>query len=639
MLPRALSLLGLAALTLSRSFVPPPPQSFGVIGENATFDYVVIGGGTAGLVMAARLSQGGRSVAIVEAGGFYEQGAGNISTIPSNSVWYAGAAPNDTDPAIDWGFVTAPQAGVSLRPSGQGMANRRLHYARGKCLGGSSARNYFTYMRATRQAYERWAREVDDPGYSLDQFALYMQRSIHFTPADNEQRAPNASVPDASDAFCSSDGPLQVSIPPWANPFSSFVKRAWEQLGIPPIRDFVTGRLQGVQYNMNTIDPADQSRSSSESAFLQLALTGGSSRLYNQTLAHRILFEGTTATAVLVQTDGIEYVLSARKEVILSAGAFQSPQLLMLSGIGPAATLQQHEIPVVSALPGVGQNMWDHLLFGLSYRVTPLTHSALSNTNGDTLASASAAYHANQTGLLTNPGGDLIAWEKLPAAERAALSPATQAALAQFPADWPELEYLVLDAYSGNNENYITATPPDDDTAHSFMYASPSAVLVAPLSRGSVTITSRHATDPPLINPNWLTHRADQELAIAAFRRLRAMMATEIMQSVTVAEVYPPLPGSGSGNLTSDSDDEILDTIRRNAIMTFHASCTCKMGRRGDPMAVVDAQGRVFGTEGLRVVDASAMPFLPPGHPQGSIYGLAEKIADDIIRGNASASI
>ncbi|RAL16636.1 GMC family oxidoreductase [Aspergillus homomorphus CBS 101889] len=619
MLTKAFCVLGLAALTLARSFALPPHRSFGVVGENATFDYVVIGGGTAGLVMAARLSQSGQSVAIVEAGGFYEQDVGNISTIPSNSVWYAGAAPNDTNPAIDWGFVTTPQAG---------LANRRLHYARGKCLGGSSARNYFTYMRATRQAYEKWAQEVGDTEYSLERFAPHMQRAIRFTPADNQQRAPNASVPNAGAGFAASDGPLQVSIPPWANPFSSFVKRAWEQLGIGPIRDFVTGSLFGVQYNMNTIDPADQSRSSSESAFLHLTLTSGVSRVYNHTLAHRILFDGTTATGVLVETDGVEYVLSARQEVILSAGSFQSPQLLMLSGIGPAATLQEHHIPLVVPLPGVGQNMWDHLLFGLSYRVTPLTHSALSSIKGDVLTAATAAYYTNQTGLLTNPGGDLVAWEKLPAAERAAgLSVDTQAALAQFPADWPELEYLVLDAYSGDNQNYITAIPPGDDPARSFMYASPSAVLVAPLSRGAVTLASSNAADPPRIDPNWLTHPADQELAVAAFRRLRAMMATEEMQAVTVAEVYP------GANMTTDA--QILDLIRGNAIMTFHAACTCKMGRRDDPMAVVDAQARVFGTQRLRVVDASAMPFLPPGHPQATIYGLAEKIADDIIRANS----
>ena len=237
--------------------------------------------------------------------------------------------------------------------------------------------------------------------------------------------------------------------------------------------------------------------------------------------------------------------------------------MLMVSGIGPPDILQQHNIPVVSPLPGVGQNMWDHLLFGQSYQVTPITHSALDNASY--LALATEQYIANGSGLLGNPGGDILGWEKLPNPQRESLSNATRAALKTFPPDWPELEYLILDAYSGDNENYITGAPRTP-----FMYASPSAALVAPLSRGNVTISSADMEDPPIINPNWLTHPADQELALAGFKRVRQLMDTDVMKSVTVgSEVFP------GRNVSSDA--QILDAIRQNGIMTFHASVTCEL--------------------------------------------------------------
>lgn len=234
----------------------------------------------------------------------------------------------------------------------------------------------------------------------------------------------------------------------------------------------------------------------------------------------------------------------------------------MVSGVGPAETLKPYNIPIISDLEGVGQNMWDHLLFGASYQVTPLTHSALGNAT--VLAEATAQYIANGSGLLGNPGGDLLAWEKLPYPQRANLSGATRASLARFPADWPEIEYLILDAYGGDNENYIQGAPRTP-----FMYASPAAALIAPLSRGNVTISSADTADPPLINPNFLTHPADQEVAVTAFRRVRELMDTDIMRSVTVgSEVYP------GRNFSTDA--QILDAIRQNGIQVFHASATCE---------------------------------------------------------------
>lgn len=233
----------------------------------------------------------------------------------------------------------------------------------------------------------------------------------------------------------------------------------------------------------------------------------------------------------------------------------------MVSGVGPANTLQQYDIPVVSALEGVGQNMWDHVLFGPTYQVDVTTHSALGDAAFRALATEQ--YLTNGTGMLGNGGGDLLGWEKYPSPQRNALSNATRAALASFPPDWPELEYLFLDGYGGDHENYATGTP---DTQ--FMYASSTVGLVSPLSRGNVTISSADAADPPVINPNWLTHPADQELALAAFKRVRALMSTDVLSAIVTSEVYPGL------NVSSDA--QILESIRQSATTVFHAAATCE---------------------------------------------------------------
>lgn len=203
--------------------------------------------------------------------------------------------------------------------------------------------------------------------------------------------------------------------------------------------------------------------------------------------------------------------------------------------------------------------MWDHILFGPSLQVGLLTHSAL----GDPVyrSQATEQYITNGTGMLGNPGGDLIAWEKYP--HRNNLTNTTVTALAKFPSDWPELEHLILDAYSGDHENYETGAPNT-----TYMYASPMVALVAPLSRGNVTISGPDMSAAPIINPNWLTHPADQELAIAAFKRVREYIGHPSMKGAHPREVYP-----GTTNVTTDI--EILRFIKQTAITAFHASATC----------------------------------------------------------------
>ncbi|KAL9629342.1 MAG: hypothetical protein Q9204_005326, partial [Flavoplaca sp. TL-2023a] len=413
-------------------------------------------------------------------------------------------------------------------------------------------------------------------------------------------------------------GPLSVTFSHYVQAFGTWATRGLSAIGIPIIKNFQSGALLGQSYSMFTINATEMTRDSSETSFLRRGPAYPNYIVYQSTLAKQILFNGNnTATGVLVETQGLQYTLHATKEVILSAGVFGSPQLLLVSGIGPAATLREHQIPIIAPLAGVGQNMQDHIYFGQSYRVNAPTFSSLSNP----LFAARAAldFNTNASGILTNPTTDVLAWEKVPTHLRSNFSSTTLASLSRFPPDWPELEYLSLGAYLGYQENLATGDPNDG-----YNYASLAVSIVAPLSRGNLTITSRSTADPPLINPNWLTARADMDVAIAGFKRVREFWNTDPMREFRVGE-DEAFPG-----LQVQSDAEIEEIVKRSMNTIYHAACTCKMGRVNDTMAVVDGLGRVRGTKGLRVVDASVFPSLPPGHPQASVYALAEKIACDI---------
>ncbi|MCJ1315485.1 hypothetical protein MMC15_000805 [Xylographa vitiligo] len=423
-------------------------------------------------------------------------------------------------------------------------------------------------------------------------------------------RAANASVPaPRMEAYSLLGGPLGVSHANWAVPMSSYASEAFASIGISPARDFSSGDLMGAQYSPLTVSSPNEERSSSESSFLQAAKDRPNLKVYTQTLAKRILFDDTKrATGVLLSTSNGALKLMARREIVLSAGAFQSPQLLMVSGIGPKATLEKFNIPVVAIREGVGQHMWDQASLSIIQQVDVETQSGLS----DPLLAAAAArqYNAKRSGILTSNGADFIGWEKLPAASRAALSPSALADLATFPPDWPENE-MVIGALA------VPGTP-------GFNYGLIFADLVAPLSRGTVTLVSADTSDLPVVNSNYLSSSTDQEVAVQIFRRCRALLNSAAFKTILVGdEIFP-----GMGVQT---DEEILESLKTSIGPSYHASCTCAMGQANDPNAVVDTKARVIGVTGLRVVDASSFPLLPPGHPQATIYALAEKIAAEIL--------
>ncbi|KAI9654952.1 MAG: hypothetical protein M1821_005705 [Bathelium mastoideum] len=586
----------------------PLGSSFGIPG-NQSFDYVIIGGGTAGLAVANRLSENPSvTVAVIEAGTFYELDNGNVSQIPLDDAIGTDKTMRNYNPLVDWGFETTPQKGVN---------NAVSHYARGKCLGGSSARNYMAYQRGSQDSYNEWANLVGDSSYQWHSFLPYFEKSLDFTPPDASKRAANATPQYDRSSLGPGDGPLSVTFSNYAQAISSWVQKGLAEIGIYPREGFTSGQLFGSSYVLETIQASNQLRETSETGFLQPALSRTNLIVFVESLATRIVFDNTqTATGVEVNSAGKQYTLTANKEVILSAGAFQSPQLLMVSGVGPTATLQKYGIPVVTDRAGVGQNMWDHVYFGPSYRVNVITGSSLGNPAF--AAQAEEEFH-NQAGILTNSGGDFFAWEKLPQSSRKSFSNSTLSALAAFPPDWPEVEYLTVGGFLGDNSDYDLITPTDG-----YNYVSVIAALVSPLSRGTVSIASSNMSDAPVINPNWLTDPTDQAVAVAAYKRLRQLFSTRAMAPVLIGPEYYP------GHNGTQGDAELLDIIKTGYQTVWHASCTNKMGKTNDPMAVVDSKAQVIGVKNLRVVDASSFPLLPPGHPISTIYALAEKISDDI---------
>lgn len=473
----------------------------------------------------------------------------------------------------------------------------------------------------------QWADQVGDQSYSFTNIFPFFKKSVHYTPPSIQYK--NSSNVQDNSGFVSTGGPLQVSFGKWEDPFGTWAQKAFQAVGQAAIKGFQVGQLIGSAYIPFTEDPITAHRSSSESSFLESTKsTQVNLVVYNNTLAQKIVFQGSDncATGVTVSSygtngpNGAPYTLHARKEVIVSAGAFQSPQLLMVSGIGPRAALQQFKIPVLHDSPGVGQNLWDQPFFGTTFRVDVSTASASAN-NPDINAAATAEYFQNATGPLTNADIPVIGWENLPQQSAATLSAATKKALSTFASDWPQLEFLPIGDYLGNGSNFATGDPVNGNN-----YASIATALITPLSRGNVTLASANMADAPLINPNWLTAQADIEVAIAAFKRQRDVW--KALSNITVGPEYYPGP-------QVQSDADILSFIRKNVIPIWHAAATCKMGQKSDPMAVIDTNMKVYGTSNLRVVDASSFPFLPPGHPQSTVYAIAEKIAAEILSGNS----
>lgn len=566
---------------------------FGPVDIPASYDYVIVGGGTAGLTLANRLAVD-NTVAVVEAGGFYEIQNSNYTQVPGNDVYYLGKNPLWNNPLIDWFQYTTPQAG---------LYDESVLFSQGHTLGGGSARNFMWYHRGPTTAYEKWAEMTGDDDWLFENFNEHMKSPVQFTPPKNNAFPANATPEYLLSDFDKKGGPLQVSYPQFLSPAGTYISAGMTDVGLEEKPGMNNGDLLGWTNCADTIDPDTQTRDSSESSMLRESIKQNFNlQVYTQALAKKINFNSNKkATGVDIEVAGlgsgsVTFTLNATKEVIVSAGAFRSPQLLMVSGIGPAETLNANGVDIVAESPGVGQNMMDHIWVAITREVDVLTAAYLGDY--DFAAEAAAEYVADRTGIYTNPAGTLIAFEKLP---NGTISESTRADLEElYGGDWPHVEYFHQDAYASTNDDYLLSAPRIAN------FTALSATVVAPFSRGSVSINSTDTKDHPLVNPNWLTDPRDMEVLIAGFKRVRDIWASPAVAPVLIGgEVYP------GENITSDADIE--DIIRKSADTVFHPASTCRMGGDDDEMAVLDSKAKVRGVKGLRVVDASAFPVLPPG--------------------------
>ncbi|KAI0913898.1 putative choline dehydrogenase [Ustulina deusta] len=597
--------VAVASLLASAGCVPEP------LTYEAEYDYIIVGGGIGGSVTASRLTEDPSvSVALVEAGTWSEKVAGNESQVPAYDSAYNAKSANATNPAVEWGLITTPQAGVG---------NISVHFARGKSLGGSSNLHYMLYTHSSYGAMQVWADEVGDQSYTYDQVQRYYYKSLNFTTKLADERLAN-STPSYDQDLVPTGGLLDLSYTSFASPWSTWIAKAMDMVGLKNTVAFINGNLLGSSWAVSTINPRNSHRESAATAFLEPFKSRENLKIYDLTRGEKVLFDtNKTAIGVKVTTDGKTYNLKARKEVIVACGAFHSPQLLQVSGVGPAKLLKNNGIPVVADRAGVGQNLNDHVYYGVGYRVNVDTFTSLQY--GDNSLKAKEQWNKNGTGPYASPGADYVAFENLPDDIRASFSNDTIAILDKLPADWPEFMFSTIPAYITDFWTPAPSSPTDG-----YMYASLLATIQCPTSRGTVTISSPSMQDPPLINPNWLTTKHDIELVVGGFKRLRQILEAPVLADIKIGDEYYPGP-------SVETDEQIYEHLMKAYNSISHPSASNKMGKASDPLAVVDSHARVYGVKGLRVIDASAFPFLPPGLPQSSVYMFAEKISDDIKNG------
>lgn len=509
--------------------------------------------------------------------------ANRLSADPGNRVLLLEAGPRDRyvwihvpigygktmfHPVYNWGFHTEPEPG---------MNGRRIYWPRGRVLGGSSSINGLIFIRGQREDYDRWA-ELGNRGWSWSEVLPYFRRS------EGNQRG--------ASEYHGADGPQAVSdIGAKHELVEAFIRGALEQ-GVPPNDDFNGQVQEGVGYYQ--LATRNGFRSSSATAYLKPARRRGNLEIETNAHATRIVFEDGRAAGVEYRQGGRLVTARANREVILSAGALQSPQLLQLSGVGPAGLLGQHGIAVGRELPGVGENLQDHLQLRLIYRCAkPITTNDELNSFAGRIRiglrwliarSGPLAIGINQGGLFTR------------------VLPESRTPDIQF-------HFATLSA------DLAGAKP------HPWSGFTVSVCQLRPSARGHVRIKSKDAFEPPAMQPLYLSTEHDRRCALAAMRFARRIAQSEAMRPYVASEFRP--------GEEAQSDDELLGFAREYGATIFHPAGTCRMG--SDPMAVVDERLRVHGVAGLRVVDCSIMPTLVSGNTHWPAVMIAEKASDMIL--------
>ncbi len=525
-----------------------------------SFDYIIIGGGSAGCVLANRLSASGdRRVLLLEAGG---EDRNPWIHIP---IGYGKLFKN---PRLNWLYESEPEPELN---------GRRIIHPRGKVLGGSSSINGLVYIRGQKEDFDHW-RQLGNVGWSYEDVLPYFRR------AEDQQRG--------ADDFHGAGGPLAVSDQREPHDLCDAFIAAAEEAGFPRNDDFNGARQEGAGYFQTTSRRGR--RCSAAVGYLRPARRRANLRVLTEAPSLRILIEGGAAAGVEFAHQGETWRADAAGEVILAAGAIASPPLLQRSGIGPAALLRRHGIAVQRDLPGVGENLQDHLQSRLVYRCTrPIT------LNDD------VASPVRSLGI----GLRYALWRKGP------LTISAGYAGGFFRTD-PRLATPDVQAH------FITfSTTKMGDRLHPFPGFTASICQLRPESRGFVRITSADAAAPPAIRLNYLSTETDRCTMVAGLKLLRRIMQGPALRPYVESE-YEPGPGCAS-------DEDILEHIRERASTIYHPTCTCRMG--DDAGAVVDARLRVHGVGRLRVVDGSVMPSLVSGNTNAAIIMIAEKGAEMIL--------
>lgn len=518
------------------------------------YDYIIVGAGSAGCVLASRLSDDSTCrVLLIEAGA---EARTPFAEIPGAAAWMQGSA-------LDWAFATTPQTE---------LFDRCIPYPRGRVVGGTSVLNYMVYVRGNRGDYDGWLA-LGNQGWSYEDVLPYFRRSER-----------NAVF---NDAYHGAEGPLRVETNPARHPICATFIEAAQATGLPFNPDFNGATQAGCGYFQATLE--NGRRCSTARAYLDPIRSRPNLSLVPNGLVLRIIVENERALGVEFINNGRElHTAIARSEVLCAAGAIGSPHLLMLSGIGPANALRKHGIEVAVDLPGVGQDLQDHLS-GFSVGVTLKDPERHFPGTPSSIADALSEFEATGTGLLATQHLDAGAFISLEGDT------------------WPSLQSIFT---PGIAEFYRSDGAPD--TGHVYI----GGYVCRPKSRGTVTLASSNPLDRPLIDPKYFSEPDDMRMTKELIRR-----NIEILLSMPLREI-----SHGDVPLVSDNDAELETFMRRRASTSWHPTSTCRMGR--DDRAVVTPELRVRGIDGLRVCDASVMPVMISGNTNAAVIMIAEKAAD-----------
>jgi choline dehydrogenase len=519
-------------------------------------DFIVVGAGSAGCAVASRLSEDPATrVVLLEAGG---EDKNRWIHIP------LGFGKTFADPSVNWCYETEPDPGA---------ADRRVFWPRGKVLGGSSSINGMVYIRGQAEDFDHW-RQLGNTGWSFDDVLPYFKRAEHQVRG--------------ADSFHGTGGPLSVSDVAQHPICEAFIASSME-LGFPRNDDFNGARQDGVGYHQTTT--RNGRRCSTAVGYLRPAMQRANLRVVTEALTEKVLLEGRHAIGVSFRRDGRLCIARAAREVILCGGAVNSPQLLMLSGIGPQPHLAEFGIPFAHHLPGVGQSLQDHYSAPIKLRCKlPITVNDVMLNNARKLKAGLEYYmfHRGPLAMISSPAA-LFARTRTELA-----SPDVKISISPFSAERPQ------------------------DGLHRFSGFTSIAYQLRPESRGEIKLKSPDPFEAPAVHPNYLTAETDQRTIVAGLKLIRQILANPHMQQYVEKEFQP-----GPSVAT---DEQLLDYARRRGGTVYHPTSTCRMG--SDPMAVVDADLRVHGIEGLRVADASIMPTVVSGNTNAAAIMIGEKLAD-----------